>query len=425
MVYLSHIKFNILCMRKPLLFLTALSLLSSLSFAQSISLLAGSSYTQNFDGLANSGTTNDQSTLPLGWYMLETGTNANTTYAADNGSSNAGNTYSYGSTGSTDRALGGLLSGNLIPLFGASFTNNTGITLTSITISYTGELWRLGTTGRTDQLDFSLSLDATSLTTGNWPDINNLDFVTPNITGTAGARDGNAAGNRTAISFTITGLSIPNGATFWIRWSDFNATSADDGLAVDDFTLSTNASILPVKLTDFSVTRQQQAVVASWATLTETNSKQFELQRNVAGSSWTTVATVAAQGNSNSRREYKALDAQPLAGTVLYRIKSIDLDGSFTYSSVQQLTVQAAALQAKLYPNPASQQVFVQLTDASTFKGWLQISNNNGQVLLRRQVSSSNGQLQVPIQQLTAGMYSVQLVEEASGKKQTLSLIVK
>jgi hypothetical protein len=42
--------------------------------------------------------------------------------------------------------------------------------------------------------------------------------------------DGNAAANRTAISFTITGLSIPNGATFYIRWLSFDAAGADDGL---------------------------------------------------------------------------------------------------------------------------------------------------------------------------------------------------
>lgn len=414
-------------MRKPLLFLAAGCLLSALSFAQSISLLAGSTYSQNFDALSNTAGTTTNVLSISGWYLNETGGGArdNEQYAVDAGASNTGDTYSYGAAGATERALGSLRSGTLVSVFGASFTNNTGITLTSITITYTGEQWRLGTASRTDQLDFSFSSDATSLTTGIWTDANGLDFVSP-VTTTVGAKDGNATGNRTAITSTINGLSIPNGATVWIRWSDADASSADDGLAIDDFTISTNASILPVKLTDFSVAKQQQAVVASWATLTETNSKQFELQRSTAGSSsWTTVATVTAQGNSNSRRQYKAVDAQPLAGTALYRIKSIDLDGSFTYSAVQQLTAQATALQAKLYPNPASQQVFVQLADATSFKGWLQISNNNGQVLLRRQVTSSNGQVQVPIQQLSAGMYSVQLVEEASGKKQTLSLIVK
>src|SRR5262249_49177624 len=60
----------------------------------------------------------------------------------------------------------------------------------------------------------------------------------PVTAGSVGALDGNAAANRAAISFTITGLSIANGATFFIRWLDFNASGADDGLAVDDFSLT-------------------------------------------------------------------------------------------------------------------------------------------------------------------------------------------
>ncbi len=195
------------------------------------------SYTQNFDTLATTGTTN--ATLPSDWVITETGGGAqdNEQYAADNGTSSTGDTYSYGSTGSTDRALGGLQSGTLIPTWGVSFTNTTGNPITRLTVSYTGEQWRLGTAGRTDQLDFQYSLDATSLVTGTWTDVNTLDFVTP-VTSTTGAQDGNAAANRTAISTTLTGLNIPNGATFWFRWQDLNASGADDGLAIDDFSLS-------------------------------------------------------------------------------------------------------------------------------------------------------------------------------------------
>lgn len=410
-------------MRKPLLFVTALSLLSSLSFAQSISLLAGSTYTQNFDALASTGTA---TTLPAGWELLETGTNANTSYTAGTGSGNGGDTYSFGRTASTERALGGLLSNALTPLFGAQFTNNTGITLTSITINYTGEQWRLGTAARTDQLDFSLSLDATSLNSGTYTEINNLDFVTPN-TATTGAKDGNAAGNRTAISFTITGLSIANGASFWIRWSDADASSADDGLAVDDFSLSTNASILPVSLSHFAVAREKQTVVANWATTTESNSKQFELQRSSNGSSnWSTVSTVAASGNSNTLRSYKAVDAAPINGTNFYRLKSVDLDGSFTYSAVQQVQFAATtALSVRIYPNPASHTLQVQLGQQAGFNGRIQISNAAGQVLISRQMNSTNGSLAIPIQQLRAGLYTLQVQDVGMTKPTTTNFVVQ
>jgi hypothetical protein len=191
---------------------------------------------ENFNSLPTTGTS---STLPIGWLFAETGTNANLTFTAGTGSSTTGDTYSFGSAASTDRAFGGLLSGSLTPTIGARFTNNSGATITSLDISYTGEQWRLGAVARgADRLDFQYSTDATGLTTGTWTDVNALDFSSPNVTSGAGALDGNAAANRSAISSTITGLSIPNGATFYIRWNDFNVSSSDDGLAIDDFSLT-------------------------------------------------------------------------------------------------------------------------------------------------------------------------------------------
>ena len=192
-------------------------------------------FTQNFDTLANSGTSG---VVPSGWAFLETGTNANAAYAAGTGSSSTGNTYSFGATASSERAFGGLRSGTLIPTIGATFANTTGSTISSLLISYTGEQWRLGGTGRTDRLDFQLSTNATSLSTGTWTDYDVLDFSGPVSSGTVGALDGNVSANRTAISATLTGLSIPNGASFWIRWTDWDVTGADDGLAIDDFSLT-------------------------------------------------------------------------------------------------------------------------------------------------------------------------------------------
>ena len=200
-----------------------------------------SSSTQSFDTLASSG--GASSSLPTDWYLAETGGGANTTYAVGNGSSGTANTYSFGATGSSDRAFGGLrgTGGNpLIPRVGSRFTNTTGGTITSLTISYTGEQWRHGGGTGSDRLDFQYSTNATSLTTGSWTDVNSLDFTGPVTTGVATQLDGNASANRTLLSSTIA-VSIPNGAPYWIRWTDFDrggSSVADDGLAVDDFSLT-------------------------------------------------------------------------------------------------------------------------------------------------------------------------------------------
>jgi uncharacterized protein len=199
-------------------------------------------YTQNFDTLSSTVTSN---VLPPGWQLSEAGTSAanDGSYAVGTGSGTGGNTYSFGATGSTERALGGLLSGTLNPTFGAAFTNSTGATITSLDLVYTGEEWRLGAISRVDRIDFQYSVNATDLTTGTWTDVDALDFQTP-FTSTAGAVDGNSAAARTSKSSTIAGLAIPAGQTFWIRWNDSDVSGSDDGLAVDDLSLTPHTGVV-------------------------------------------------------------------------------------------------------------------------------------------------------------------------------------
>lgn len=211
------------------------SFICSVTYAQTIGITAlNTPYNQNFNSLVSS---SNSAVVPTGWFFFENGA-AGAAYTANNGASGTGDTYSYGATGNTERALGSVQSNSVTPVFGASFTNNTGSTITTLTVSYTGEQWRLGAAGRVDRLDFQYSLDATTLANGVWTDVNNLDFTAPITTGTAGALDGNLAANSKATSFIITGLSIPDNATIFFRWNDFDANGADDGLAIDDFSIS-------------------------------------------------------------------------------------------------------------------------------------------------------------------------------------------
>jgi endonuclease I len=211
------------------------------AFAQDVSLVGGAPAVQTFDSLATTGT---GTTLPSGWYFSESGTNANSAYTANDGTLNSGDTYSYGTGTSTDRALGTLQSGSLASTIGARLRNDTGNTLSEIAVAYTGEQWRLGAAGRADRLDFQYSTNATSLSdaAATWIDVNTLDFSSPNTTAVAGKLDGNAAANRTAIAASITGLSLAPSAAIWIRWVDLNVSGNDDGLAIDDVSFSVDGT---------------------------------------------------------------------------------------------------------------------------------------------------------------------------------------
>jgi len=137
----------------------------------------GTTYSQNFDSLASSGSgvawTND-TTIP-GWFLYAQpapGT-AITTYNADNGSSSAGNFYSFGSTGSSERALGGIgtggsyfgspASGSIAGWIAFSATNDTGSTINDVTIAFDGEQWRKSgdTVAQSMILENGCSLDST------------------------------------------------------------------------------------------------------------------------------------------------------------------------------------------------------------------------------------------------------------------------
>ena len=133
---------------------------------------------------------------------------------------------------------------------GACFLNDTGLVITSFTIAYTGEMWRLGVADAiVDRLDFEFSANATSIVDDGagvvWTAVNSLDFVSPNNTGPAGAKDGNVAANRTTtapIAVVPVG-GIPDGGVFYIRWlSTANIGGTNDGLAIDDFKLNINPS---------------------------------------------------------------------------------------------------------------------------------------------------------------------------------------
>src|SRR5262245_15916377 len=127
-----------------LLALAALAASHNLANAQLCVFLTGPSYLEDFNTLPTSGTSNNSNSLPQGWAFSEAGAGGTLTYTADNGSLSVGNTYSYGASGSSDRALGEITSGTVNSTIGACFLNDSGLAINSFTIAYTGEMWRIG-----------------------------------------------------------------------------------------------------------------------------------------------------------------------------------------------------------------------------------------------------------------------------------------
>ena len=206
----------------------------------------GAGASEDFDTLASAHNTTS-SLLPAGWYFLETGnSSANNTYLVDDGSSRSGNTFSYGSEGSSERALGALGSGSVTTTLGAQLRNDSGATVNEMAISFYVEQWRLGTLNGVDRLTFAYSTDATALDAGTWSTVPALDAISPVTAGTAEQKlDGNLAANRAAVSGTLSGLNLAPNAILWVRWTDVNDPDVDDALAIDDVVFGSPVDVPP------------------------------------------------------------------------------------------------------------------------------------------------------------------------------------
>ncbi len=113
---------------------------------------------------------------------------------------------------------------------------------------------------------------------------------------------------------------------------------------------------LPVELVWFraSVTAEG-AVMLFWSTASELNSDRFEIERSIDGMSFSKIGELSSQGNSIVLSEYSYVDSSPAIGLNYYRLKQIDLDGSFVYSVVVSVELSSVeeTFGVLLYPNPA------------------------------------------------------------------------
>jgi len=97
---------------------------------------------------------------------------------------------------------------------------------------------------------------------------------------------------------------------------------------------------LLVELLEFNAVKDQSNVSLTWATASERNSAFFDVERSVDGLNFSPIGKVDAHQNSTNRIDYEMLDEAPLAGINYYRLKQVDLDGTFQYSDIKSVKFQ-------------------------------------------------------------------------------------
>lgn len=146
--------------------------------------------------------------------------------------------------------------------------------------------------------------------------------------------------------------AVQNKFQFQLK-SDGNTTA--DGWYVDDIVVFIYG-IVPVELSSFTATAFSKEIVLNWKTTSELNNMGFEIERKSLTNNygWQKIGFVEGSGSSTSPKDYSFTDKNPIRGTLLYRLKQVDFDGSFKYyvsEGVNFAGVYSYALEQN-YPNP-------------------------------------------------------------------------
>ena len=204
-------------------------------------------------------------------------------------------------------------------------------------------------------------------------------------------------------------------------------TSTGLGLGLDD--IQTASAVLPVTFTYFNGRTEGNNILLNWGTATESNVKNFEIERSADGSTFLPEGRVdskAIGGNSVSPLDYSYTDVVNglVPAALFYRLKESDLDGRSNYSPVLRMTPSVTGLSLSVYPNPFRQQVMITAESPLADKAVITVTDLSGRKLLE-QVSAlqkgSNILSLSALSQLGKGMY---LFTIATGQqKQTIGLI--
>lgn len=140
----------------------------------------------------------------------------------------------------------------------------------------------------------------------------------------------------------------------------FDPFRRQDGYSLYEWMLLfTKESTVPVTGLEITARTSGNSIDVNWSTVSEHGSSTYELERRGENNEFQTIYTVASQ-NSPMGAQYAYTDNKPLSGVNSYRIKQIDMDGKTTYSKVVTATF-ASTTPLKVYPNPASSRVTVEV----------------------------------------------------------------
>jgi hypothetical protein len=173
-----------------------------------------------------------------------------------------------------------------------------------------------------------------------------LTGATGNVAGEIVDAGGNVVAVMNSTSTNPFILTAPSAGPYTVNAGYKNPSRRWDSKLVD--------VTLPVELVSFTVKVNKSNVSLKWNTATEINNLGFDIERLTSGSTWKKIGFIPGAGNSSSLKNYEYLDINPSPGKYSYRLKQIDMDGSFNYSPSFEVVIENPKEFELMqnYPNP-------------------------------------------------------------------------
>ena len=162
---------------------------------------------------------------------------------------------------------------------------------------------------------------------------------------------------------------------------------------------------LPLDWLSFTAEGKGTTVQLNWETTNEHNTSTFVIERSSDGTTFTAIGTVLAKG-SELYNTYHFTDAAPVSSTGYYRIRQVDLDGSFNHSNVQQVKREN---QTVLFPVPASEILNIAFRQEKS--GEAIITDMTGRTVSRINFPNSKD-LSISVNGLPVGVYLIEIKDQ-------------
>jgi hypothetical protein len=220
------------------------------------------------------------------------------------------------------------------------------------------------------------------------------------------------AGSETFVSHTSNALQ--QSTVTPVNDSTVQVTMAP--LSVSSLLLVGSAAALPVRLVSFVASKSDQTVRLNFRTSNEQNTAFFGIERSADGAVFNTIGTLAAQppasANGIQDKNYLFYDTKPLSSLNYYRLKMVDVDGTFRYSEVLAIAFDKDD-KLTVFPNPAQQVINVQL-QAPQGPVLLELRDAAGRLVRTMHLQSGGGTLStaIVVASLARGLYYIQAGKE-------------